>query len=161
MRLHRLAATALAASAVLGACGGGDEGGSKKAFIAKGDALCAENREKQRPIEERTIGPAFASGGTPTLVQWRALFEGIRPITAELFADFKTLEPPTADRARFDRWVAIEEDVQARMDATTAAAASGDQARFDTAMAALNAASEPLEADFKAYGFKVCGAEEQ
>ena len=160
MRHRRLAATALTASALLAACGGG-EGGSKEAFIAKGDAVCAENREKQRPIQERTIGPAFASGGTPTLVQWRALFEGIRPITAELFADFKTLEPPTADRARFDRWVAIEEDVQARMDATTAAAASGDQARFDTAMAALNAASEPLEADFKADGFKVCGAEEQ
>ncbi len=77
-----------------------------------------------------------------------------------MFADFKTLEPPKADRARFDRWVDIEEDVQAKTDGVFAAAASGDQARFDSALAALNATSEPLEADFKAYGFKVCGAEQ-
>ncbi len=160
MKLHRLAATALAASALLGACGGGDEG-TKEAFIAKGDSLCAENREKQRPVEESTgIGPVFANGATPSLAQWRALFEGIRPINAEMFAAFKALDPPKHDAARFHRWVAIEEDVQTKIDAVLAAAASGDQARFDAAMAELNATSEPLEADFRAYGFKVCGAEE-
>ncbi len=159
MRMQRLAATALVASAVLGACGG-DDGESKTAFIAKGDALCAENQQRQEPVEARTIGPVFVSGGTPTLAQWHALFEGIRPINADLFAKFKTLAPPKADRARFDRWVALEGDVQAKMDAATVAAASGDQARFEAALAALNTASEPLEADFRAYGFKVCGAEE-
>ena len=160
MRLQRLAATAVVASAMLGACGG-DDGGSKKAFIAKGDALCAENRDKQKPVEDATgIGPVFASGGTPTLAQWRALFEGIRPINADMFARFKALDPPKQDRARFDRWVATERDIDAKMGAVITAAGSGDQARFDTAMADLNTTSGPLEAELRAYGFKVCGAEE-
>jgi hypothetical protein len=112
--------------AVLGACGGND-GGSKKALIAKGDALCAENRDKQRPVEESTgIGPLFASGGVPTLAQWRALFEGIRPMNADMFARFRALEPPKQDRARFDRWVAAERDIDAKMGAVV----TDEQARL-------------------------------
>lgn len=159
MKLRRLAVAALATSAVLGACGG-DDGVSKENFIAKGDALCAENLRRQEPIEDRTIGPVFASGGQPTLRQWQELFAGIRPINAEMFSAFRALEPPEEDRARFERWTAMETEIQAKIDAAAMAAASGDQARFDAALNDLNETSAPLEEDFRAYGFKVCGADE-
>lgn len=159
MRLRRLAATALAASAVLAACGGDDDV-AKEDFIAKGDALCAENLRRQEPIEDRTIGPVFVNGGQPTLAQWQELFEGIGPINAGMFAAFRELEPPKGDKARFQRWTVTETEIQARIDAAGVAAASGDQARFDAALNDLNETSAPLEEDFRAYGFKVCGAEE-
>lgn len=155
MKLHRLAATAVAAMALLGACGDDGETASKEEFIAKGDALCAENLRKQAPIENKV----FVTGGSPTLEKWKELFDGIAPINAEMFSEFKKLDPPSADRERFKRWTAMEDDIQAKMEAAGQAAGSGDQQRFDAALEDLNRTSAPLEADLRAYGFKVCGAE--
>lgn len=87
---------------VLGAVGVGSCGDedrlSKKEFVARADAVCAESDKKlQNAFREELSGPA-----PPTAKQMQAALKSVVPITERTVAALKKLEPPEDLEARFD-----------------------------------------------------------
>jgi hypothetical protein len=144
----RMTLMAIAALALLGACGGG-EPLDREAYIAEGDAICA------RMLEESTAIPRPAS---PEEVD--AFLGEIVRIAEEGQADLGDLEPPidgTEVHEALSRSLAEAID---KASAARAAAEAGDAGRAGALLEEAGAAGRAADDEAKAYGFRVCGSED-
>jgi hypothetical protein len=154
------AALALAAAALLGACGDDDSGSeaaaepnSRAAYIERGDEICQDLYEQRAPLEVRAAR-AGQDGDAETAAQ---TFDDAAEITRNRVDELAGLPVPEGDAARADAFVA-----SAR--ATVEPAEQAAEALSEDDGAALEAAGQRgLRATTRfnkvaiAYGFEVCG----
>ena len=159
-QLVRLLALA-APVAVLGACGGGDDAPitpvegqttaapavSKRQFIERGDAICAE--------ANAAIANLSAGGTTDP----QALLAQERAITEGMLGSLRSLGTPEQTQAVLNRFYTASNNEVAILDRQQTAVERGDATALTTLSTELSVArSESLLAG-QEYGFTNCGAE--
>jgi hypothetical protein len=160
-------------AAVLAGCGGGSSsssvsteasgGGelSKSDYIAAGDAVCTETKEKAKPFKEE-IAEAAEGPETPTMiVEVANLAKKAVPIEEEEVEELQELEPPSEDTDAIQTMLGYVEEANESTLPIAEALAEGENAKVE------EIEREEEKADLKAkgiaqgYGFKVCGQEEE
>jgi hypothetical protein len=146
---HRTPAvvSALVASLVLAACGGGGEAtGSadneqpKADFVAQADALCATARAAAASVK----GPGLAAEAKEVTAAY-----------LELVAGLKALDPPEED-AGFSKLIASAEAMGKKEGEAKAAAVKEDTEELGALAGELGPLVEKFEKEAKAYGLQKC-----
>lgn len=121
----------------------------QKAFIAQGDALCKPANDQVNPL----FGNVFS--GDPKLGAQSV--EKIIPIFTKLTDDLEKLTPPPGDEAKIKEALAGERRGLALAAELKTLGEAGDEAGYKAKFKEVDAAFEPADAAFKAYGFEDCG----
>lgn len=145
------AVASLLVAALAAGCGGGsDDALTKAELIAAGDRIC-------RAIVEESA--AITPPASPDDVG-RFLDEVVR-IAEEARDDFADLDPPDDAEELHEAMVtALEDGIEGAEEAATAAD-EGDMATATERLEAAQEAGASADADAKAYGFLVCGSEDE
>lgn len=149
----------IALAAALAACGGADDDAtsgtlSRTQLIAAGDAICAQTREKNQPLEQAT----FTGDVSPPLSRWAEFWPKLADNEAAAVAEMRRLKPSEKDRADFTKVVDAYAKLMPMFRRAGGEAAAGDKAGHDAALAEIERASEQVQAGFTRLGFKECGS---
>lgn len=157
--MRRVTATAagitVTAAMVLGACGGGERL-SKAEYIAKGDALCKKSDDAIDP----KFDAIFADFPNVDMAKAKAEFPKITAAFDDFRADFEDLEGPEADEKQIDALHADLVKLDGVLDKAGAAAQKGDEEAFKKTLFDAFPLFDETDERARAYGFKVCGAED-
>lgn len=134
------------------ACGSDDHSDtlSKDEYIVQGDALCNRFlRETAAPDEP--VSPEEFVGFLDAAIE----------AAEDIYAEFSQLAPPPdGEQVHRSLLSALSESTEKVREAREAAA-DGDFARFESAMSAAVEIGRRSDAEAKAYGFTVCGSEDE
>jgi hypothetical protein len=149
----------LLAAAPIGACGGGDGGGSprkpltKAAYIASADRICRDFSASVRKLDsEMAAKPA----GSP-ISAYVPIFEHVLDEAKRASQRFQALEPPTQDRATIDRYLDGQRQGLTVVGQILAAAKVGDNRKLGALLGNNDALKKRQAALARDYGFKACG----
>lgn len=161
-RRSRRLSVALCAVAVLGVAGCSEESPpessslSKAELISQGDAICAETEEKLAPV----FGALFPTGSeTPPASEAAG---PMRTAATELRAEyneFSALEPPEADREKFDAILEKFDLAVKDVEKSAELAEAGDTEGYLTNLEAANSTDAESRELMKEYGFMTCAGE--
>jgi hypothetical protein len=142
-RLLGLAA-ALAAVAALAGCG--DSGSSKKDFVKKADAICAQtNKAHPPPAEAKSLKERGAQAGTEI---------GIRK---DLDAKLRKLDVPDDLGDDFDAYNAATQKIIEAIGKAQGDAVGGDSAKYAADLQQVDKIAIEREETAKKLGFRTCG----
>ena len=127
----RLASLLLAAAALAG-CGGGSDRLTREEFVEQATAVCAG-------VEERVD----ALGEPQSLAEIEALGRELRDALGDGLEELRELEPPEELAEPFERYLASGDEVIEQLDRLIEAAAAGDRAAVERAVAAGNELGRP------------------
>jgi hypothetical protein len=166
--MTRSALVVLTLAVAAGGCGGGNEskstGGteststkplSKKTFIARGDAICADLQSQLVPIVSR-VERAREMEGARQMSELAAIWHDQRDLTQRFRDRFAALSPPRGEKARVDSFVDTLDDGLDASDEIVSALDAGHQPsrkvmeRYASAVYRGNTLAS-------GYGFTVCG----
>jgi hypothetical protein len=169
MRLFALAVLAL--SIVAGGCGGSKDSNepsraastsakplSKKTFLARGDAICAEMQSELIPITQR-VERARDMSGARQLEELAEIWGDQRELTQRFRDRFAALPPPRGEEARMSQFLDTLDDGLAASDDIVAALEAGQQPPRDV-MQRYASAVYRGNVLASGYGFTVCGRTE-
>ena len=128
----------------------------KQAYIAKADAICAAANVKFRPVEAAAF-EAFP----PPLEAWAEFLPQIVAIYRPALAELQQLEPPAPDRATITDLFGRQSAILDRFNEAAGLAAAGDEDGFSNIMGPAFGESDEVDAALMAYGFQVCGPDDQ
>ena len=134
------------------ACGGGDDKLSKADFIESGDKLCLDFNTKAKDLA--TPPPESA----PQLV---TLLDKTLALADETRADLEALKAPEDGEAVKKALVESLRLSTNRVRDARDAADRGDGEGFESAMAEADQIGKRADEEAKAYGFEVCGSEDE
>ena len=155
MSASRAALLAVVAALVLGGCGDDDDSSgsdgalSKEAYIEAGDRLC------DRFLTESLVGPA-----SETPEGLADYLEKLLGVADDIDAEFRGLDPPEDAAGVHTELLDAFSASTAKVREAVAALRKDDpswEALLDEAQQLGQASDDPA----KAYGFKICGSEEQ
>jgi hypothetical protein len=133
---------------LLGACGG-DDALSKSEFIAEADKLCQAFNDK------------FKNANPQSMEQIIALFDQAIAAAGDTQAEFEDLKPPEDGEAVHQALVSSLRDSTDKVREARDAAKAGNGEGLQNAMREAEELGSRADAEAKAYGFKVCGSEEE
>ena len=142
-----LVLTPLVLSAVATGCGGGKEQVTAAELVQKGDQIC---REQQRKFSEIQAAPLVnaSDGGDQA--------EALGDAAKDSLGDLRHFEPPSPQRAAYDRYLDAKDNALQYFDQAKDAADDLNGRAYSAAQTA-EAAGAPERAQLaKALGFKVC-----
>lgn len=128
----------------------------KRAYVAKIDAVCRANEKKFSALEGR-----YLQSFPPELEVWAKFLPAIVEVGRAGSAEIEKIEPPAADKAKIDALNARQEALLERFSRAGEAAADNDEKSFQSLSSAMFADGDELDEDLRAYGFQVCGSEEE
>jgi hypothetical protein len=129
----------------------------KRAFVEKSDAICMKYAEEGDKVEQEV----FAEGFPPELEKWAEAIPKFVDITRREIAEQRQLTPPAADKATIDGLLQRGETLLTDFEAAGKLAAEGKEDEFGTKMQELFPRFDEFDADLRAYGFQVCGSEDE
>lgn len=128
-------------------CGSGSL--SKADYISKGDALCQDFQQRGKAVPQ----PTTDADVVPYL-------DSLIKIADETYADFTALKPPEDATSVHQALLSSLSAGTAKIKEARTAAAAGDQAAMEKALNEAADVGGASDAEAKAYGFKVCGSEQ-
>lgn len=128
----------------------------KAAYVEAADAVCAQTEDGLRFGED-----ALLADFPPPLENWAKFFAGAIPVLERHLTQMEALEPPAEDAGTIDELLASQRDLMDEVRKAQEAAAAGDQETFDEVSAALFTSFDQVDLQLRAYGFQVCGAEDE
>ena len=165
---------ALVLALALAACGGGgsssgtssSEGSgevTKAAFVEEADAICAEGEEAVAPFKEdaEELEEVAEPESQENLTKLAELLHGAS-VQAEIeFEKLRELEPPAADEEEIDKlFTEAEEGSELGVEGAEQLE-EGEVEAFSELSKEANRLDASTKAAAQAYGFKVCGQEEE
>jgi hypothetical protein len=168
--MRRSLGISLALALLLASCGGGgDDSGSssltatvpsspqKDALIAKADKACASANQKIFRINVE-IQELNKNRGSSTLAKQAApLYARAQKVGRQVLADLRSLEPPAADRAAYNAYVAAAAKQIGLVARTQRALEQNDTKKVTDLSGKASFAKQDAQALAKKFGFKVCG----
>ena len=133
----------------LAACGGSD-GLSKADFIKQADQLC---------LDFNTQASALPEPKSPDEVV--TFMDRAITLAQKTSTEFDALEPPDDGKAVHQALLVSLRDSTDRVRDARDAAERQDQAGFESAMSEAETIGKRADTQAKAYGFKVCGSEDE
>ena len=133
----------------LAACGGGD-GLSKADFIEQADQLCLDFNTKASALPEPQ--------SEAELVRW---LDDAMALAEVMEKDLDALAPPDDGKKVHQALLTSLRDSTDRVRDARDAAERQDQAGFESAMGDAQEIGQRADTEAKAYGFKVCGSEDE
>jgi hypothetical protein len=158
----------LALALFLASCGGDDSGSSgltatvpdspaKEALVAKADKSCASANQKIFRINVQLQELNKERGSTTIAKRAAPLYAKAQKIGRQVLADLRSLEPPAADRAAYDAYVAAASKQIALVARTQQALERNDTKKVTELSGKASFAKQDAQALAKKFGFKVCG----
>jgi hypothetical protein len=148
----KLIIVAVAAAAMLGACGGSDAG--RADVIARGDAACAEAAGKLDPI----FGELFPTGSeTP---EAKVAAEPMSQAAAIIREEANVFAGLATDDAAFTPIREGVDRVADTIELSATKARAGDTDGYLQALEQANEVDAETREDMKAYGFTTCAGED-
>lgn len=127
----------------------------KQAYIKKADAICRETVKKSSALEER-----YFRSFPPELEAWAKFLPPVVKLVRSDLAKTERLTPPAEDKAKIDELIARQEQIVDQFEEMAKVAATGDEAEFQAVSKDIFAETDNTDDDLVAYGFQVCGSQE-
>jgi hypothetical protein len=119
---------------------------SHGAYVKRADAICTAYRTQTPPLARPRSYDAIVSWGSKTL-----------PLYAGALRKLSTLQPPKADAAQVQAWLAADRNVQRAVRDLIAAAQKRDFASVSSAASRAQLAGSDSRRAAQALGLQVCG----
>lgn len=127
----------------------------KQAYVAKADAICKAANDKLTAVEEATF-----ESFPPPLEKWAVFLPAVVEVYGPALTELKAIPVPAGDEATLSR---LYNDLEAQLKQFGEAAElakAGNQADFDEVIQRAFVDSDETDAAQRAYGFQVCGSED-
>lgn len=128
----------------------------KQAYVAKADAICKAADDKLAAAEDATF-----ESFPPPLEKWAVFLPAIVEVYGPVLTELKAIPVPAGDEATLSRLYTDLGAVLAQFAEAGELAKAGNQAEFDEVIQRAFAESDETDAAQRAYGFQVCGSEDE
>jgi hypothetical protein len=153
--LRRLPALGVIGLALSGLAGCGSTTTAKGRYVARGDAICADQKRQVRAIPPPNFDPATA---TPAQAKSATAFlDRTLELSRDHLKQLRALPDPKQDKALVQRTYAAEDEVLKAVDDARRSAGRGDPAGLRAALIRAQTLSTKADGLARQFGFRVCG----
>lgn len=129
----------------------------KKMYVKAVDKICKSADAKDNKIEK----DIFGKGYPPSTRDWARGLPEFAALGQERLVAFQQVPPPKQDKATIDRLIGLQQTIVNRLQEAGQVAVTGNEKALAPVLQQVFDDFDQLDAEFRKYGFQVCGSEDE